>query len=1648
MASELDIDPRHFWDVAALFVDYDYAYAEHKLLPTDEAGYPEDLLALAKANGAGGFDGPNADAMRGRDGHRFTNCCMFVEAVLVGAALRTHGSAFGSRWGAGQHDWAMNNANKRFASDGGFGPPRAYVEAGVAELLDLDDRLELAPGEIYVIQGGHHNWLIVDYDPATQLCLRLEANFGDDFKPSGARYFGGVGHRGWRHVGARPDRSWVAGVSARADKGASNSWPALRAGLLVDQASAGGRAYVSIARVHMRKDGGGPWLPISYGGADAPPTGEVALAGAWDKLLGAKAPFPIGGSRAWHDGIHLPADGPVDVLPFAGGELVAARFPARVAGGVDAGAVIVRHRFDPKALALVPPAAPRRAGEKLLFSALVHLEGGAAGAQTLLRALCPTGARPDARVRKEAGLDVIAFDRDDVAHSVAATAWPSASDRPRPAARAIEVAGVGERFAVALGDAERHAGAWTMAKPQPLTAPDDAAVGVRSHLSGAFIELPKRWTTKALALRVDADAAQHWSLAVLDERDDGAWVELAGTLPRVAGTPVCSHDANERNALGAAGGDVVMTRDHALRVELTVAGAKVAGVVKLPAKHAAVAVDDASAQTPQIRWRVCATPTKDERRTGEFGRSAHALFVHDGQRVMSVNASHGLAGIVLGEAVPGAPLQVFVDATVAVVVDARSCCSHRAAEAAELAGSSTKLSIATLRDDGGVSLTVGTVTQHVAPTTLLLERDGRGDLAAVPCVWLAREALDALRQELAAARTHAGGGIRDRLASGHSCLAVARLGATGFAVGRDGCVCPSPKAKALVLAFDLDAGRHGWRFIGKQELTLEGFPEGLAWPSLGLVKDAHGAQGALVEVVLGASGDQFEDDLGIAWDRRDARLRELSDAMVAGWVDVPSAVDADVKEFGCPPWHHLEQRTIGRAGHITPATHGVHLEVFADQHVLAGAANGRWRVFGAQHDAKPLTPAFERVIAELAALPSLGANAAAARLRAELERGAHTPETFHSFCADREVAAQLAELVAVHECEWTQPWAEHVTARDRGGPGHAHPPLEQAWPPDPAKLGLPTGKLHFYHPLRLLEWLTTGVELTVKLADTSADEVDATLALADKDIAVVADRRAGEVRFTMHGLLRRSLPSVPASDIIAELELALLKVAVPSMAVKLHRGEITRVSVCEPGVRVMPASSPFAGVEPDNGFLLADDTRRFGDAAANVVAVSIALQWAKAPPDEIELALDGNDFRILPVDGAYVERAGGTDGRRVLVPGPALQLPAAREWPARHGTTVRVEVVARAAVDASSKLEVTVSGGDLPETRRGELSVATRLLGKRAGEHGNDVGKLQLYLARILAVGLPCLRKKEPRGEQWKIQRADGGFGPGTTDALWRFILTYGGRSGWSAGFTRIACERGEHVIPAGGWRPSVDGDAMSLLEDEVKAVARTRGRPTVDAAMITELVRLAVLPNLVPAMQLEVGQPSVPADVAAFVARLDAVGRARPLPLTAVAPTQVIQVDVRAEPVGGDANTYMVDIAYAGEGFALHGAASRSLADLLTHGIALAPSGTIDKPDAKNTLVLSHLGRELARLELPATRDLLTAGDGKGIDALLVQHWLTRWQDAKRKPYLTSVDGNWGGSSRRALVRFKSEQLEATADFAAVVRRLASTPPAAGATP
>ncbi len=251
MASELDIDPRHFWDVAALFVDYDYAYAEHKLLPTDEAGYPEDLLALAKANGAGGFDGPNADAMRGRDGHRFTNCCMFVEAVLVGAALRTHGSAFGSRWGAGQHDWAMNNANKRFASDGGFGPPRAYVEAGVAELLDLDDRLELAPGEIYVIQGGHHNWLIVDYDPATQLCLRLEANFGDDFKPSGARYFGGVGHRGWRHVGARPDRSWVAGVSARADKGASNSWPALRAGLLVDQASAGGRAYVSIARVHM-----------------------------------------------------------------------------------------------------------------------------------------------------------------------------------------------------------------------------------------------------------------------------------------------------------------------------------------------------------------------------------------------------------------------------------------------------------------------------------------------------------------------------------------------------------------------------------------------------------------------------------------------------------------------------------------------------------------------------------------------------------------------------------------------------------------------------------------------------------------------------------------------------------------------------------------------------------------------------------------------------------------------------------------------------------------------------------------------------------------------------------------------------------------------------------------------------------------------------------------------------------------------------------------------------------------------------------------------------------------------------------------------------------------------------------------------------
>ncbi len=182
------------------------------------------------------------------------------------------------------------------------------------------------------------------------------------------------------------------------------------------------------------------------------------------------------------------------------------------------------------------------------------------------------------------------------------------------------------------------------------------------------------------------------------------------------------------------------------------------------------------------------------------------------------------------------------------------------------------------------------------------------------------------------------------------------------------------------------------------------------------------------------------------------------------------------------------------------------------------------------------------------------------------------------------MAALLAEVVAVHTNEWTTPWGEVLKARDRGGPGVAHAPLSDAWPSNAAALGLPDGKLRYYHPLRLLEWLTTGVAVRVHLLGTKPGDVAASLRIGGdagdgQEFDLLATTGGDEVTCFQRALLARSLPSDGTVVRSATVAVHHTKAAIPEVPVTLRRGEITRVELCEPGATVLRAT-PCGRPEP------------------------------------------------------------------------------------------------------------------------------------------------------------------------------------------------------------------------------------------------------------------------------------------------------------------------------------------------------------------------------------------------------------------------------------------------------------------------------------
>lgn len=303
------LDPTIFWETVGMFAGWDYTFVPPYIAsPEARAGYPGALLKLGRSLGATGFQETSLDAEAMAPNNfkkrRYTNCCMFAEAVLVGAAMRTHGAAFARGWTLEHHKGAMNTSQVY------QGPPRAFVDAGIATPVDPEKLVEPERNAVYVIQTAHHVWFIVDFDG--KHCLRLEANVGSrggdarkEFDEGG--FYGGAAFAGVMRVPA-DCKPWISDrgeltAKVRARGKPDYTWDTLRRGILDDLAAEASARYVSMAKIGFRTaiDPRHIAFPFEPPGVDGV---TAAAAYARNEAL-QHGFFPLGGHRSIHTGVHF-----------------------------------------------------------------------------------------------------------------------------------------------------------------------------------------------------------------------------------------------------------------------------------------------------------------------------------------------------------------------------------------------------------------------------------------------------------------------------------------------------------------------------------------------------------------------------------------------------------------------------------------------------------------------------------------------------------------------------------------------------------------------------------------------------------------------------------------------------------------------------------------------------------------------------------------------------------------------------------------------------------------------------------------------------------------------------------------------------------------------------------------------------------------------------------------------------------------------------------------------------------------------------------------------------------------------------------------------------------------------------------------------
>jgi hypothetical protein len=727
-------------------------------------------------------------------------------------------------------------------------------------------------------------------------------------------------------------------------------------------------------------------------------------------------------------------------------------------------------------------------------------------------------------------------------------------------------------------------------------------------------------------------------------------------------------------------------------------------------------------------------------------------------------------------------------------------------------------------------------------------------------------------------------------------------------------------------------------------------------------------------------------------------------------------------------WRDVAGTAIGHMGRTTAEGDvGVHVEVFSDDYIIPPANAPRWpEVCEATGETPGTQPYFFAQQKEITVNDKLCAGTQRGKA---CEQDTRNAEEWTKFCTTYQ--RLLSRIVAYHINQWGIDWDRIKGETD---PGHSMGPILAAIPPverkplDLAALGIPglgAQSYYYYHPLRLVEWLTTGMDVAVSnLGEGAAKQLRAYLDIDDEPMDLLQPVE-GEPFFSLRVVVNDATHrsgKLPGQKAVLLLDGLRTSPKHEQIAVLLKRGRIGQYSFTEPGATIALAQDePGYGLPEELGHvrseygsevhLLGDGNAKLEDSGVSCAVAAATARYNRARPAVALAALASDAFKI--VKRRVIGAAASGPNSEFIVP-PPEELGSTDEevrYPMQSRTVSVITTVAPPrSTSASTTLEVKFIGGDLESDVSLQLTISTREIA--FADQGEDVAKVQLYLSRIRIEGVPCfVRLQNDKGKPIRERRPISGvYEEGTAEALWRFILYFSRTNEWCAS-TVITTSTGE---------VDVTPDDCTSVEEKTAELLAAGEYPVVTQEIIDELVEHYRLPWVPPSLVFgdptrQLQGPGLP------LASIKKWNEWSPQQKTTLlphvdAPSIHLPVTLLEETDGTDALRVEV-VVKEEEGYEIAEPVPHTVAELLG-GITLRPSGVLTPAKTKPRIEVYACHREihLLSLELGGVPNLRQS-PVDGYAAAALQDFM-----AAKGAYKTTVDGEWGTKSKKALGAMAAE--------------------------